>query len=201
MKKKNNNKIISIIQVCVVVLLPVIILGRSDLSKFQLPYIPLLVWALIAPGIMLYERWTWKDVGIRVDNIKKGLLSYALFTVIAAIFVSVYFNSIGKSPNTNIFQYWHFKFFFIPISIFQELVYRSFLLTKMREITSNKIFLIASNVIAFFLLHIFFPDISSAYPLPIIGGLGWIMLYYWCPNLILASISHIILNFLSVMYG
>lgn len=192
-----RQKALLMIQIVLSGITPVIILGVSDLDKLQLPYIPLFLWVLTVMFFIRLNRYSFADIGVRLDNIRESAAPYLVFAVTAFLLVSFYAYFLGRGFVDDIFSYWHLKFFFIPVSIFQELIYRGFMLTSLKRIFVHKWAVIMINSVFFVLLHIFFPNIGVTWPIVLIGALLFDVVYYRYPNLYLVSVVHVVMNFLT----
>ena len=202
MTKRNvittNRKLILIFEYILVAVMPVIILARAELREYSLPYAALLIWVLVVILIVWAERWSLNKLGLGFNNLRQGVGYYVSVGLISTVFMSIYAIALGKSVEQNLSQYWHFRFLFIPVSVFQEFIYRGFLLTTLKSILHLKILVIIINTLAFVMLHIFFPDFPSVLPMIIWFGLVMDAIYYTYPNLVAASIIHSCVNFLAV---
>lgn len=143
-----------------------------------------------------------RDLGIRFDNLKISFVPYLLATLVTYIFIYLYSFFI---PNTKeIIGLWKalypFAVLVIPLSILQELFFRGYLMHVLRKKISKAVYVILLNALIFTITHIIFP-----YPQIILPGafaigifLAWV--YYYYPNLILVSISHILINLAVIPY-
>lgn len=140
-----------------------------------------------------------KELGFRVDNIKRTILPYAVFTLLGIIGLLFLAKFLNKQPLDPWWMYPHLLWAFIPISIFQEFIYRSFAQTKLQK-AGNPYWAILTITLAYSGMHILWKD-----PLVILmtlaGGLGWGYLWYKYPNFYLISLSHSVLNFLAIYLG
>lgn len=189
----------TLIEIFFLFILPVLLIYFNIIPRdVRLGVLALVFFILV--GIVVREKWSLKSLGIRLDNLIPALIPYTLFTLgaVAALIV------IAKLLNSDTVENWskdiHFQFLFLPISFIQEFAYRSFLIPRLKSIINSPWLVILANAILFSFLHIFYPNPVVNLPLTFFAGLGFASLYYRYPNLILATISHCILNFLSVYY-
>jgi membrane protease YdiL (CAAX protease family) len=96
---------------------------------------------------------------------------------------------------------WRLIVFFIPVSVFQEIVYRGFLMPRLGSILKNNVQVVFVNALLFALLHIIYPRPEIMLSLAFVSGLVFAVLYQKYPNIVLISITHAILNFVAVMFG
>jgi membrane protease YdiL (CAAX protease family) len=161
----------------------------------------LAVCALVIYGIILRENWTYEDMGLHHHNFNKALpfyLSFAFFGVLILFFIHHEINP--PDIESKIFFIKTFAFF-IPISFFQEFAFRSFLIPRLKAIYKNNLFVIFVNAILFTLIHIIYPNWGVGLPLAFFSGIFFAWLYIKYPNLVLVSLTHIILNITAVLLG
>jgi membrane protease YdiL (CAAX protease family) len=187
------------LEVLFIFVLPMLLLyfGVIPVEKRLYLGIPVLVAILY---LVRRERWSLKKIGLRFDNIITALFPYILFTLVGVILLIFLAKLIGKNPLQEWWTYTHFQFLFIPVSIFQEFFFRGFLMPKLQSMISSSVFVIIINALLFTLLHIIFPNPLFMLPIAFLGGLAFATIYKFFPNLILISISHIILNFVAVLF-
>jgi membrane protease YdiL (CAAX protease family) len=140
-------------------------------------------------------------MGLHIHNYKKAIPFYAAFTFIGVLILFFISYKVGlKDIDTKIFFIKTFAFF-IPISIFQEFAFRSFLIPRLKIIYKNELFIIFFNAILFTLIHIIYPNWGVGLPLAFFSGIFFAWLYIKYPNLILVSIAHAVLNITAVLLG
>lgn len=88
---------------------------------------------------------------------------------------------------------------FIPTSIFQEYLYRSYLHAKLKE-EGLFIYLIVSSLL-FGLLHMVFNNPGLMFLISFLGGLAFSYVFWKKPNIYLVSLVHIVANFFAVWFG
>lgn len=101
------------------------------------------------------------------------------------------------------FSWWkdpHFLFLFIPISIVQQFLYQAFLFQRLHA-TFGVAVAITMTALLFGLVHIIFPRPFFNFIVTSAAGLLFCTLYLFYPNLFLASILHMFLNFTAVYLG
>lgn len=180
-------------------ILPVLLIYLNIIPKeVRLGVLALVFFILI--GIVVKEKWSFKSLGIRLDNIQSGLLPYTLFTIFS---VGVVFLIARLAHSGTVENWWkdmHFQFLFLPISFIQEFAYRGFLIPRLKGVIASPWLVIVINAAIFAFLHIFYPNAVVNLALTFFGGIGFAALYYRYPNLFLATISHCILNFVTVYF-
>lgn len=187
-----------LVQILSLFVLPILLI-LMGVIPLKYRFFVLLLIAILVLGIIFFEKWTLKDLGIRIDNLKKSLLPYFYLTIVA-VFVTVLLAKWLKTGSQPIAGNIHFQFGFIILSFLQELLFRSFLIPKLKRLTSSSASVIISNAILFGFLHIIFPNPVTIFVISGLLGLGFAFVYYFRPNLILATISHSIINFVAVYY-
>jgi len=150
-------------------------------------------------ALSVIEKIPKKELGIRVDNIKKSALPYALFTILAVFSLLILSKLLNKQPLANWWTYPSLQWVFLPISFIQEFVFRAFFQTKLQKIL-NPTLAIALAAFLFASIHILWRD-PLILLLALLGGLGWGYLWYKYPNLWLITISHAAVNFTIIFLG
>lgn len=120
--------------------------------------------ALFIYGIITREKWNYEEMGLRHDNFKKAIPFYLFFTIIGIILlflISHKLNIPSLKDKSYIIQTW---IFFIPISVFQEFAFRSFLISRLKILYTNNLVIILINAILFTLIHIIYPNWGLVYP-------------------------------------
>jgi membrane protease YdiL (CAAX protease family) len=187
-------------QIFLIFILPVFLLYFHILPVgWRMPV--LIVSALIIYGIITREKWTLKEMGIRLDDFKEAFPFYLGFTLvgIGILFLLKYQLAIPDTT-TKIFllRAW---LLFIPVSIAQELAFRAFLIPRLQKIYKNPFLVIGINSILFTLIHIVYPNLGVGLPLAFVSGIFFAWLYIKYPNLTLISLSHSVLNLTAVLLG
>jgi membrane protease YdiL (CAAX protease family) len=161
----------------------------------------LAVCALIIYGIILRENWTYEDMGLHHHNFKEALPFYASF-ILFGVLILFFINHKISPPDIESRMFFIKTFaFFIPISFFQEFAFRAFLVPRLKAIYQNNLFVIFVNAILFTLIHIIYPNWGVGLPLAFFSGIFFAWLYIKYPNLVLVSLTHIILNITAVLLG
>ena len=161
----------------------------------------LLICSLVIYGIMSREKWTLKDLGLHHHNFKKAVPFYASFAFLGVLILFLIHHQInGPDIESRIFFIKTFAFF-IPISLFQEFAFRSFLIPRIKMVYKNELFIIFFNAILFTLIHIIYPNWGVGLPLAFFSGIFFAWLYIKYPNLLLITITHAILNITAVLLG
>ena len=185
-------------QISTLFVLPVILFYFSNIP-IQYNLFVLLAVTLIVVGIIITEKWSLTDLGIRLDNIKKSASWYLIliaFTIVAIVVLARLLNQNTQ----NIFANVNFQYGFVIISFLQEFLFRSFLIPKLKLLTASPTLVIAINGVLFGFIHIIFANPLSLFVLSSLLGIGFAYVYYRHPNLILATIAHSIINFVAVFY-
>ena len=165
----------------------------------QYRFFGLLAVTILVTAVVAVEKWTLKDLGIRMDNIKKSASLYLMFTVFATVAIIVLARLLNHNTQ-NIFGNIHFQYGFIILSFLQEFLFRSFLIPKLKVLTASPTLVIIANGLLFGFIHIIFPNPLSLFFLSSLLGVGFAAVYFYRPNLILATVAHAIINFVAVFY-
>lgn len=143
-----------------------------------------------------------KDFGIRIDNLKESILPYLFLTFLGSLIIIKFFILSSNFPE--LLAVWRktyiFPFSFIYLSIIQEIIFRGGLMYLLRKYFKNVIVVVVLNTLPFVLMHLLFSFPTSISLFSILGGLSFALVYYYYPNLILASAAHVILNSLVIPY-
>lgn len=194
-----NEKELVWVQILYLFLIPIMLLYYKVIPSNG-RILVLVVVAILIYGIARYEKWNKTDFGIR-DNWKENFLPYLIFTLLGVgILFLVEELEIGM-PMLNWWTNLKFLFLFIPLSILQEIVFRGVLMNMLRRVFFNKWFIIILNASIFSLMHIIYLNALFTLSLTFIAGIGFALIYYKYPNLVLISISHTILNFTGMILG
>lgn len=145
---------------------------------------------------------SFKEFGIRTDNLRQSLLPYTLLFFLLA-FAELLFLKTGY--NTTQLTQLYFSIYsplwlVIPVSILQEVVFMGYGMAILRKNTKSKFIVIGITVVLFTLAHIIFPYPAIILPGAFIAGVGFSITYYSHPNLLLISLVHTLLNFLPALY-
>lgn len=194
-------KVTAFLQIFFLFILPLVALvfGRTTVW-FGFALSGVIIAAVI--WIMLNEQWTLRDGGIRTDNFKNAVLPYTVFTVLALGGILVYARVFGVYPTSPTIDHSNTWLFAIPLSsIIQELVFRSFLSTKLIFLLDSLPLAIVCNAFLFTILHFLCPFGRLPLVLVFAGGLGFAAMYGWFPNLLLISASHSLLLYAITFLG
>ena len=194
----NRAQIKTIAQIVTLFIIPAILI-YFQIIPIQYRFYVLSGVSLIILFIVKVERWTLKELGMRMDNFKSCILPYFILTILAVAVTFLLAQVLDKS-SVNIFNSTHFQYGFILVSFIQEFVFRSFLMPKLKILFSLPITVVISNAFLFGLIHIIYPDSLIIFILSFLLGLGFATTYYFYPNLALATIAHSIINFVAVFY-
>lgn len=147
------------------------------------------------------RQWTWRELGFRWDNARAAVLPYAAFAIVGAIAIIAVSLAIGRSPRTTWWLAPHFRYgLLLPISAAQELFYRSILIPILQRIVPVRWFVILADAALFAFLHIIFPDPWIVMPVTFIGGILFTAIWLRYPNFWLASVAHVALNAVFVLF-
>ena len=141
----------------------------------------------------------FKELGLRTDNFRVGVVPYGLFTLAGIILLCILASIMNKQPLALWWTNPHQQGFFLIVSTLQEFVFRSILQTNLqKKLSPAKAIVIVAFLYS--MVHIFWGD-PVILLLTFVAGLGWGYLWWKTPNLYLISLSHTALNFLIVYFG
>jgi membrane protease YdiL (CAAX protease family) len=194
-----NKKEIALIQIFFIFIAPIALLA-TRIVPMEYRMLVLCTSLLLIIGIIRYEKLSDRELGIR--RFSYGAVFWYLFFTSIGILGLWYIGHIFGL--TRVLQWWevqHLFFPFIPVSLLQEIAYRSFLFPKLRQLFSSTPLIIFLNAILFGILHSIYPSPLLMVGVSTVGGLGFALLYNRYPNLWLVSASHIVLNFMAIYLG
>lgn len=180
-------------------LLPIILL-YSGIIPMQYLRLTLFGFVLITIWLVRREQWGFRELGVRSDNLRELLPIYTVFTLAGVLTIILAAKALGIGHIVDWTKDSHLLFWFIPISISQEFIFRGYYLTKLKSVYTSPVLVILINVVVFAIMHIIYPNPNFTLLVAAISGLGFAVIYYYKPNLILISIAHTILNFVAVYY-
>ena len=149
--------------------------------------------------LIVIEKISFKELGLRVDNIKTTFIPYSILTVLGVFSLLFLMHIFNKHPLENWWTHPHLQWIFLPASILQEFGYRAFFQTKLQKAINPYLAIFIISVLYSF-MHILWKD-PLILLITFMAGLGWGYLWYKYPNFYLLVLSHAILNFLTVLFG
>lgn len=194
------SKRLIIAQIFIVFVLPILLLYFHIIPR-DYRMLLLVLSSLLIYGIIHRESWSHADLGLRLDNLKKSLPLYTLFTLLGVLLFFLIAEFFHIKHIESIKDILIKLVYFIPISFFQEFAYRAFLMPRLSSVFRSNFLIILLNAFLFTLLHIIYKDLVLIIPISFIGGLYFAWIYKKYPNLLLISISHAILNITAVLLG
>lgn len=174
-------------------------LAKQNLGHAHLYVLGLMFLILII--VIVRDKMSLVDLGITKKYLVNGFLPYSIFIFFSILGIKFFAERFGFSEYQNWWTSLRFLGLFIPVSIAQELAYRSFLMPRLKMVFHDAFTVVLVNAGLFAMLHLFYPEPSLVLPLAFAGGLGFATLYYIYPNVWLASFAHILLNFIAVSSG
>ena len=176
-------------------------LALTGTIPYSLRWFPAAGVILLAFMRIVSDRWTLEDWGIRPIHALIPVRDHLVITALAALGLLVFAPILSTStPPTHISIAVIFFSFFV--SFLQELIFRVFLISGLERMQYSKwaIVLISSSTFAF--IHTFFEAnrwffIATCF----IYGLAMALLYLRHRNLILLTLSHFVVNYMTVAIG
>ena len=173
-----------------------------NLVKYKYRFYALTGITIIAINIMLLEEWSLADVGLRLDNFVPDIIPYALFTIaISILLIVISRNILGKDHQVRWWTNQHLLWGFIPISFFQEFLFRSFLIPLLHNIFVSAIIIVLVNAFLFMLIHVIYKHTLVDMLMVFLEGILLATMYVIYPNLILIALAHSAHNFIAYYYN
>jgi len=194
------SKRLILVQIFLIFILPVFLIYFNILDD-SWRMVLLAVGALVIYGIIMREHWSFEDMGLHHHNFKKSFPFYLSFTIIGILALFILHSILNIDYVISKTFLTKTLILFIPISFFQEFVFRSFLVPRLKELYGNNLFVIFINAILFTFIHIIYPNLVIGLPIAFFSGIFFTWLYVKYPNLLLVSFSHIILNITAILLG
>jgi membrane protease YdiL (CAAX protease family) len=193
--------LINFLELFLIFVFPILLLLTGVVPLSSRHVLVFFVLALVAFSIWQdKERWSWKRLGLRTDNLTRSMIPYTLVTSLGIGGLFILAIVLNKTPTANWISQPHFQLGFFLISAFQEFIFRGFLVPKLDSMVQSKILQLIINASLFSFLHVIFPNPLLILPLMFISGLVFVWIYKKYPNLYLITISHAILNFIAVLH-
>lgn len=190
---------LALLQILYIFVVPIVLI-YTGILPVDFRVLLLFFVTLLTIGIMRHEKMTHEESGF-TNPWWKYWQWYLIVLIVGFVFTLYLSNFI---PERNIIPIWRntrLLTLFIPISILQEVLYRSFLMHKLRSLFSNMWTVILTNTFLFTLLHVIYPHKQIMLPFAFSAGIVFAYIYYKKPNIVLISILHAILNFTAVYLG
>lgn len=162
---------------------------------------------LLSLFIGRHQKFSWAELGF-TKRILFGWRPYLIFTALTLLVISLYswlkFNNFSLPLLKAIENVTDTTSFLLPqilISIFQAIIFRSFLVQQLKSIFSDSLvaILLASGI--FVWSHFIYMDFGYYSLFLFLAGLGFSAVYYYRPNVLLSALSHVILNIVIVSMG
>lgn len=188
-----------IIQIFFLFILPTILIRYYPLSH-KCRFALFLTIPLFLAGVVLWEQWSLADIGFRNDTFFSAIVSYGIFTIIGILGVMVYARSLKRLPLRQWWKYWHFQIGFLALAFLQQFTFQGFLVHQLQSLDLSPILIVIIVASLYTFIHSIYSDFVAGLPLLIVAGTMFTWLYLISPNLLIATISHAILNFTAVRY-
>jgi uncharacterized protein len=195
----HHDKELALVQIFFIFILPIALIA-TGIVPVSWRMLVLCISLLLIIGIVRHERISDADMGIR--NISFGaLFFYTLFAIIGSLALWKGADVLMLSRSGIWWHDAHFVFLFLPVSLLQEIAYRGFLFPKLQVLFKNPTVIVLVNALIFGFLHVIYPFPLTMLIVSTIGGIGFSLLYYRFPNLLLVSAAHAVLNFVALYQG
>ena len=138
---------------------------------------------------------SYGDLGIRMDNLKSSLGPYCALTLILLIGLFITQNIVGRPRLVLWHQLYSSLLFLIILASAQELFCRGYLMHVLKSVYKDAAVVVILDALFFATAHvIFFTHWQILIPEAFLAGIAFATVYYYYPNVILASLVHSILN-------
>jgi len=189
---KLNAELALFFQIIIFVILPVTLI-YIKVIPIRLRLLVLIWGSLVVWLYVIYERLTFFQLGIRTDNLVSSVIPYLMFVVcslsLIVILAKIFGNKIDKIWWKNKSYIW-----IILISLTQQYIFFAYFLIKFQAIYGSFIIAVLLNSIGFAYIHILYPPVKKSFLLGYISGIAFGSIYLFYPDLILSTISQIILS-------
>jgi membrane protease YdiL (CAAX protease family) len=189
-----------LVEIFIIFIVPVLIFKWYKGNK---KYWGLALFALVIIAVALdawTRRLTFYQMGIRGDNIFQASLLYIPFVLISIVALW----ACSRLLHTKRIIPWKGYPLFIPVAIFlsigQQFLYQSFLLQLLIPTYGIPVAIFITALL-FGFLHILFPRPLFSFFLTFLGGLAFATLFTLQPNLLVASIAHLVLNITALQFS
>ncbi len=193
-----KRKVQEIIELMVLFFLPVVFI-YFGIIPIEYRFYVILIGMFAVLGIVLFEKWSLKKLGIRMDNLKENLFFYLLISI-GLIVGTIAVAQMAGGRVASSLSHPRFLYGFFVLSFFQEFIFRSFLIPRLKELFRSPSLVIMVDGLLFGLIHIIFPNALMVFVLSSLLGTIYAWIYYYRPNLILITLSHAAVNFMAVYY-
>lgn len=151
--------------------------------------------------IYYMKRWTWRSLGFRSDNFRKGIPMYSkLFLVCLGVFILALILFPIERKEVPMEKRW-MVLGVIPfmLSFIQEFLFRCVLLRILEHACRTKWGIVIWSACLFMALHAFYPyHRGLILPLTFLMGGAFTWVYMRHPNWVLASLVHWPLNVIAI---
>lgn len=188
-----------ILEVFILFVLPVLLWYKKVVpTKYYIHVLAALNIAVL--GIVLQERWSLSQLGINTSDYLVYWPAYLVFTFLALLVLFILVKFLRRRVASDWLIHPHFYIGFIFMSISQEFIFRAYLIPRL-DIVFDSVTVILVNTFLFSLVHVIYPQMRINMPIIIVAGLFFASIYYYYPNLIAVSLSHMVLNYVAVLFG
>ncbi|HEY4526313.1 MAG TPA: CPBP family intramembrane glutamic endopeptidase [Candidatus Paceibacterota bacterium] len=189
----------TLLEIVFLFITPVLLVYLNIVEREQYLVVAL-VYTSFVVVLVIREHWTLRSLHIRLDNIKKGLVPYAIFTTLGIIGIMTIASLVGNEKGS-MNLYLLFLSWSLPIALVQEFLYRGFLMRELNVFHASVLAVIIINALIFAFMHAVYDPLALTLPVTFIAGIGFAWMYIKFPNLVLITISHAVLNFVALWHG
>ncbi|MFM7088641.1 MAG: CPBP family intramembrane glutamic endopeptidase [Candidatus Paceibacterota bacterium] len=197
---KRPSREIVLLQILVIFIVPIFLLYYNILD-IDARFFLLAFSALVMYSIIRRERWNYRDLGLRVDNIKSALPYYLSATLLFIGILFVLDSVLNINPNNTPTVIAQRLLLFIPVSVFQEFAFSVFLLKRLQFLFGRSFLMVFINATIFTYIHIIYDLPPAAAIFLFVGSVIASIVYLRKPNFLLVSIAHSLANITAVLLG
>ena len=199
MKSKLFNSIH--LQIGLIFIIPILLI-HTGLFPMKWRFSGGILIGLLVIGIMINEKWSLRKIGLNFNKPFDGFGLYSLITILSIGLILALANIFNfETIQLDLQEHEHFNIFLLfLLSFIQELIYRSFLIEKLKCLTTNKSKIILWASLLFAFMHTIFPPLLFFTFGTFIAGLIWSWAYLKYPNLIFITLSHMAINATAIYF-
>ncbi|MDO8628683.1 MAG: hypothetical protein Q7R56_02930 [Nanoarchaeota archaeon] len=188
------------LEIFLLFILPILLL-RLKLVPRKFRFYMYIFIILLIFSIFIVEKWSFYQIGFRLDNIRSAVLPYSIFTILSILGIVLYAHLLNRKQVKQWWVYPHFQYGFLVLAFFQQIAFQSFLTHQLQILNMNPLVIILIVTTIFLFMHTIFNSFKEGIPLLIVAGIVYSSFYLIYQNIIIATLSHAVLNFISVLYG
>jgi membrane protease YdiL (CAAX protease family) len=148
---------------------------------------------LVSRIIQLFKR---KEITLQKDvhkkeNQFKGFTVYLSFTLTALLFILLFKAQISLPEWLVNDDFWAFILLHAAL---QEIIYRIYLINRLKRVTENKFLIAFLGAVIFAGVHLLLPFSLTVVGMTFVAGFFWSLIYTKYPHFLWVTLSHFTLN-------